>query len=117
MFGNSITKFFKLDSLINNLTGYFESKVELVKVEVKQEVNAGVSQAIVYLLIAFVFGMVILFISTGVAVLLVDIIGPFAAYGIVALFYLIIGIVLVFNREQLIRKVNSNLSKTTKSRK
>ncbi|HYG04371.1 MAG TPA: phage holin family protein [Chryseosolibacter sp.] len=106
-----------MDSLINNLTGYFETKVELVKVEVRQELAKGISQAVVYLALVFAFAMVVLFVSLGVAILLADVIGALAGYSLVALFYLIVGLSLFVYREKLIGKINSNLSKTLNSRK
>ena len=111
MLGNSLTKFLKLDQLVSNLTGYVETKVELIKVEVRQDVQKGISQAIVYLLIAFVFALVILFFSLGVAIALANAIGPMGGYGIVAAVYLIVGIVLYAKREILISKVKRELSK------
>ncbi len=111
MLGNSLTKFLKLDHLVANLTGYVETKIELIKVEVKEDVTKGISQAIVYLLIAFVFALVIMLISLGVAVALSERIGVLGGYGSVALVYLILGLVLLSKREQLVVKVKKELSK------
>lgn len=111
MLGNSITKFLKLDNLISNLTGYVETKVELVKVEVKEEVTKGISQAVVYLLIAFVFAMVLNLLSFGIAIALSNRIGPLAGFGAVAAVYVVAGIVLVNKRQEIIAKVKKELSK------
>jgi hypothetical protein len=117
MFGNSITKFLKLDTLIANLTGYVEAKVELVKVEAKKEVAAGTSRAITYLLIAFVFGMVLFFLSFGIAIVLSDVLGKFAGYGIIALVYLITGLILVARRERIIKAFEKQISQPSKKKK
>jgi uncharacterized membrane protein YqjE len=111
MLGNSLTKFLKLDNLVSNLTGYVETKVEIIKVEVKEDINKGISQAVVYLLIAFVFALVIMLISLGVAVALSRKIGVLGGYGSVAMVYLILGAVLISKREQLMLKVKKELSK------
>jgi uncharacterized membrane protein YqjE len=111
MLGNSITKFLKLDTLISNLTGYVETKVELIKVELREDLNKGISQAVVYALIAFIFAMVILFISLGVGMWLSTMIGPLAGYSIIAAVYLIIGLVLFNKRNDLIKRVKKELSK------
>jgi hypothetical protein len=111
MLGNSITKFLKLDHLIENLTGYVETKVELIKVEAREEVHKGISQAIVYALIAFVFALVILFISLGVAVALSEAIGVLGAYGLIAGIYVIVGLVLYSKRIELMKRVKKELSK------
>lgn len=117
MLGNSLTKFLKLDSLINNLTGYFETKVELIRIEVKQEIADGVAKAAVYFLIAFIFALVILFLSLGVAIELSQTMTPLLGYGIVALFYLVIGGVVLWKRETLFRMVHKSLSQNVNKKK
>lgn len=115
MLRDSLSKFFKVDNLINNLTGYVETKVELLKVEVKEDLAEGLGKVINYLLIAFVFSLVILFLSLGVAIVVSEKLGSFWGYGIVAGFYLIVGIILMSRREttskQLEKKILSNLKK------
>lgn len=117
MFGNSLTKFLKLDNLISNLTGYVETKVELVKVEVKKEIAAGVSKAITYLLIAFVFSMVLLFFSLAVAIVLSDVWGTLWGYGTVGLFYLIVGLILFAKREALNKEFEKQFAQPFKTKK
>jgi uncharacterized membrane protein YqjE len=111
MLGNSITKFLKLDHLIDNLTGYVETKVELMKVQIQEDVHKGISQAVVYALIAFVFALVILFASLGLAIALSEVIGALGAYGLIAAIYLIVGIVLFSKRADLMKRVKKELSK------
>ena len=117
MLGNSISKFFKLDSLISNLTGYFETKVELVKVEVKRDLAEGLGKAITYLLLAFTAAMVLMFLSLGVGFVLAGIIGNFFGFGAIALFYLIIALVIFANREKLNRKFTKDLSANLNKKK
>jgi uncharacterized membrane protein YqjE len=117
MLGNSISKFLKLDSLISNLTGYVETKVELVKVEVKRDVAEGLGKTITYLLLAFVVAMVLMFLSLGVAIVLADAMGGFPGFGLVALFYLLVAIVIFVNREKLSRKFTNEVSGTLNKKK
>jgi hypothetical protein len=117
MLGNSISKFFKLDSLISNLTGYFETKVELVKVELKRDIAEGLGKAITYLLLAFTVAMVLMFLSLGVGFVLAGVIGNFLGFGSVALFYLVIGLVLFANRDKLNRKFTKELSENLNKKK
>lgn len=112
MLGNSITKFFKLDNLITNLTGYVETKVELIKVELKEDLTKGLAQTLIYILIAFVFALVILLLSLGVAIVLTEKFGSFWGYAIVAAFYCVVGILLLVNRVTLIQKFEKFLSQT-----
>jgi uncharacterized membrane protein YqjE len=64
---DSILKFLRLDSLIDSLSGYFEARIELVKLEVRDDIARVLSHALmiaVLLLLALLF---IFFISFGVA--------------------------------------------------
>lgn len=114
MFKESISKFFKLDNLISNITGYVETRLELLKMEVKEDVSEALSKAIVYLLIGFVLALVVLFASTCAALFIGNRIDNIAGgFGIVAGFYLLIGLGLYLSRgilnKKLERKLNSSL--------
>ncbi|MBT1706297.1 phage holin family protein [Chryseosolibacter indicus] len=115
MLRDSLSKFFKVDALINNITGYVETKVELIKVEVKEELAEGLGKVINYLIIAFIFSLVILLISLGAAIVLSEKLGALGGYGIVAGFYLIIGIILLrrsaTTSKQIENKILSNFKK------
>jgi uncharacterized membrane protein YqjE len=107
MFGSSLAKFFKLDNLIENLTGYFETKVELIKVEAKEQVASGLSKAITYMIISFFFSLVLIMLSIGVAIALGNVIGPFGGFAVIATFYLVVGIILFAKRQS----INSHFEK------
>ena len=117
MLGSTLSKFLKLDDFLGNLAGYVETKVEIVKLEAKQEIAAGVARLITYMIIAFVAGMVLLFVSLGVAVLLAGILGPLAGYSIVAAVYLIVFVILYVNRNKLIVSVEKNVNENFKKKK
>lgn len=117
MLGNSISKFLKLDSLIEHLTGYVETKVALIKVEVKQDLAEGLGKAITYLLLAFALAMVILLLSIGVAIVLAQKIGDFLGFASVALFYGIVAFVIFVNREKLSKKFTKDVSTTLNKKK
>lgn len=110
MIRDSLAKFFKVDSLIGNLTGYIETRVELLKVEAKEELSKGLSNILVFLLLAFVFALVIVFLSVAIALVIGEQIGGFAGFIIVAVFYLIIGIILFSSRGSLMQKIEKKLS-------
>jgi hypothetical protein len=117
MLGNSISKFFKLDDLMRNLTGFLEARVELLKIELKEDIAKGLAKAITYLVITFVFALVIFFLSLGVAILLAQKLGDFWGFGIVALFYLVVGAILFFNRTSLATKLEKELSNKLNQKK
>jgi uncharacterized membrane protein YqjE len=117
MFGNSITKFLKLDNLIENLTGFVETKVELVKVDIKEDLAKGLGTAVNYIIVSFVFALVILFLSLGVAIALADQLGTLAGFSIVALFYLVVGVILLINRKKLSDKLTKQFAENFKKKK
>lgn len=106
MLKDTLSKFFKVDALLDNLSGYVETRVALLKVEVKEEVAGGLAKGVAYLFVAFVFALFIVFISVTAAILLSAALGPPAGFAIVAVFYLIAGIVLWRLRNRLIAKLS-----------
>jgi hypothetical protein len=117
MFRDSISKFFKIDSLISNLTGYVETRIELLKIEAKEEISKGLSKVIVYFVMAFVFAVFIVFLSVAAAMAIATSLGTFAAFGIVAGFYLLVGIILIASRNNLIARLEQEISSQLKKKK
>lgn len=63
----SILKFLKLDSLVNHVTGYVEARIELMKVEIREDVAKTVARAIVLVTLILVGFLFLLFLSVGLA--------------------------------------------------
>ena len=110
MFKDTLSKFFKIDSLIENLTGLVETRVELVKIELKENLAKGLAQAVAYLLIAFILALFITFLSIAVALVLSAQLGNFAGFSIVGLVYLIAGLILWSSRKKIIAKLEHRFS-------
>jgi uncharacterized membrane protein YqjE len=117
MFRDSISKFFKIDSLISNLTGYVETRIELLKIEAKEEISKGLSKVIVYVLLAFVFAVFLVLLSVAVAMAIAEKLGPFAGFGIVSGFYLVCGIILFISRNNLSNRLQQEISAELKKKK
>ena len=109
MFKDSLAKFFKVDSLISNLTGYVETRIELLKMEAKEELSKSISAILIFLLIAFIVSVVIIFFSIGIAFVLSERVGGFYGFSIVALFYLVIAVVLLLNQKSLRKKLEKKI--------
>jgi uncharacterized membrane protein YqjE len=107
MLKETISKFFKVDSLLSNLSGYVETRAELLKVEVKEDMARGLAQGVGYLFIAFIFALFITFLSIGVALVLGGSVGNVAGFSIVAAFYFLTGVILWFSREKIISKLEN----------
>jgi len=100
----SIFKFLKLESLVENLSGYVESRVELVKLEIREDVARLLSKSIVYaamMLFAFLF---LIFFSIGFAQYINTFFeASFAGYWIIALIYAITFFVFLLFRKSMLK--------------
>ncbi|MBL7848705.1 MAG: phage holin family protein [Cyclobacteriaceae bacterium] len=63
----SILKFLKLDSLVNHVTGYVEARIELMKVEIREDIAKTVARAIVVISLILIGFLFLLFLSVGLA--------------------------------------------------
>lgn len=66
----ALAKFLKLDGLIENVSGYVEARIKLLKIEVREDVAKAITHGLLFaflLLVAFLF---IVFLSIGVALFL-----------------------------------------------
>lgn len=110
MLRDSLAKFFKVDSLIENLTGYVEARIDLVKVEAKEGLSKGISSLAVYLIIAFLVSLVIIFLSIACAILVGESLGMVWGFVIVALIYAICAAAVFSKRKSLLASVEKEVS-------
>jgi uncharacterized membrane protein YqjE len=105
---DSVFKFLKLDNIVDSLTGYVESRVELVKIEIREDVARVLSHGIVYgaiMLFAFLF---LMFFSVGLAQFLNTFFtAAYAGYWIVSGVYLVVFLIFVLFR----KGINHNFEK------
>ena len=91
---DKILKFLHLDEIINNLSGYVEARVGLIKVEIREEVADILSRGLMIMIFFLVGFMFLLFLSFGLANYLnTQLESESAGYMIIALFF---GILLSF---------------------
>lgn len=113
----SILKFLKLDSLMANMAGYVETRVELLKVEMKEDIARALSKAAVFIILAFVATLFIFFISMAVAYKIGEQIGTFGGFAVVAAFYALVALVLWFTRDATSEKLEGQLKEIMKPKK
>ena len=116
MLKDSIIKFFKLDSLVNNLTGYIETRIELMKVEVKEELAKALAKVAIFLLVAFFILIFVLFLSVALAAYLTTIAGKFGGFAIVGGIYLTMAVLVYAMRENLSHAFEKLLIQTLKKK-
>jgi uncharacterized membrane protein YqjE len=102
-----LSKFFRIDSFIESLSGYLEARVELLKLEVRDDVANVISRAVVFVIIACLALLFILFFSLGIAIFLNRYFEEnYTGFWIVAGFYLILVAISFAFRKQLFRQTN-----------
>jgi uncharacterized membrane protein YqjE len=114
---DSVLKFLKLDSLIENVTGYVEARIELTKIELKEDVAKTLSKVLLFMLMGAVFTLFIVLISVAVAHLLAQSVGAFGGFAIVAGFYLLISLLVFVFRDAIGEKLQGYLVEVMKKKK
>ncbi|MFC2124394.1 phage holin family protein [Bacteroidota bacterium] len=96
-------KFLKLDKILDNLTGYVETKLELYRIQFKEEVAKAIGVLVLVMVMIAVFGLMIVFLSLAIANHLNTILDSnFIGFLIIAIVYLIFGVLIIKYREKLI---------------
>jgi uncharacterized membrane protein YqjE len=111
MLKDTLLKFFKLDGLINTLTGYVETRIELLKYEIKEDMAKAISRLALVLVVALLFTFFLLFISVSIAIKVGESLGNFAGFGIVSSFYLVLLLIIVLFRESISKNLEEKIKK------
>lgn len=114
MLKDKILKFLKLDGFIESLTGYVETRVELLKIEVKEEIVNLLIKATLFLIVAFSFLFFLVFISIALALWIGKSIGLISSFSIVAGIYLFLMILLLLAKDSIKEKLKKKLLEVTK---
>ena len=109
MLKDTLLKLFKLDGLVNNLTGYVETRIELMKFEIKEDMARAIAKVSILLVLAVFFVFFLLFASAAVAHKIGESLGSFAGYGIVAGFYLLLLLIIILLREPISKGLEKKL--------
>ncbi len=117
MLKDTILKFLKMDSLIENITGYVEARIELLKIEMKEEVAKSLARALVYAVILALSTLFILLISMAVAYKIGEKVGTFGGFAIVAGLYLLSGLLVYGFRNSIIEKLEDQFQEKMKKKK
>lgn len=102
--------FLNIESIVDNFTGLVEKKVELFKIEFKEDAAKAGARIVVISILALSLFMAVLFISIGISF----VIGKFLnnemlGFFIIGLFYLILVILFLFLKDFL--NINKSLEK------
>ena len=117
MFKETILKLLKLDSLVDNITGYVEARIELLKIEIKEEIARSLAKTVVIVVIIAVFTLFVLLISVAAAYEVGESIGRVGGFASVATFYLLIGVLVFIFRNPIAEVLEKRLDEKMKNKK
>jgi uncharacterized membrane protein YqjE len=107
---SSIVKFFRLDNLVNSLTGYVETRVELLKLEVREEIIKIVSHGLMMAVCVLLALLFLVFFSIGIANYISEQYGTTSTgYWIVSGSYALVCVVVIALRKSIGRLIESHL--------
>ena len=111
----AIAKFFKLDSLKENLTGYIDARVQLLKLEVREDIAKVITRALVFTVIIFLAFLFIIFFSLGLSLFINQYFHEsYMGFWIVGGVYLILFILSIAFKKQLFHKLEHALNEHLK---
>jgi uncharacterized membrane protein YqjE len=109
-FKDTIFKFLRLENLIDSLTGFVESKIELLKIEIREEVAKVLANALMIFIVALLGLIFLLFVSVGLANYLNTIFDQtHVGYWMVSGIYGIPCLIFVVFRKQIGHKIEARL--------
>jgi len=117
MIKDAILKFLKLDGLLDVVNGYIETRVELVKLEVKEDMAKAMATVATLFILIFVSALIVIFISIALAIKVGEYAGTFGGFASVAGFYLILLLILILSKEAVSKRLEKQLLETLKKKK
>jgi polyferredoxin len=89
-------KYLKIDAIIENLTGLIEARMELAKLEIKEEVAKVGAKIVAVIVFSFLLVMIIIFFSISVGAMLNGLLeSTFVGFAIVTGFYFLVLVLLI----------------------
>lgn len=86
---------FNLEGLLDNAKGYFETRLQMAKVEVLEKTSNIITTLIMLFILAFMFSMMLIFISLALGNYLNNLFDSnYIGFAIMAIFFLIIVVLL-----------------------
>ena len=111
-------KLFDFDKLIGTLTGYIETKIELLKLDIKEGVSAAITRIVLIMAMVLLGIFVTLFLFMGLAALInQEMHSAYWGYLIVAAFFGLILGVLIVSRAKVTEKIGERLKEIGKANK
>ncbi|PSR55178.1 hypothetical protein AHMF7605_17525 [Adhaeribacter arboris] len=108
---NNDDKGSKTESLISNLMGYIDTRIDLLKLEIQTKLKEGFVGLLRAIVLGFAGFMALIFFNIFIGLLLNDLLDShFWGFGIVTLFYVILLVIVIMGVD---KKLFSNLADKT----
>jgi uncharacterized membrane protein YqjE len=112
-----IFKFLRLDGVFNHLSGYLEARIELLKIEIREDVAKVVASAMIYAVVFFFATMFMIFFSIGLAQFLNRYFDEsYLGYWIVAATYLTGFLIFMIFRKSILKNFEKHLADIIKKK-
>jgi len=114
---DTIFKFLRLDGLFNHLSGYVEARIELLKIEIREDLAKALARVMIYGVIFFFGFMFMIFFSLGLAHFLNQYFSEtYVGYWLVAGLYLVGLLLFSFFKKGILSNFEKNLLDLIKSK-
>lgn len=114
----------KSTNLIENLMGYIDTRIDIIRLEIQEKLKAAIVNTIHAVLLGFAGVMSVIFVSIFLGLLLNHLLdSTFWGFGIVALFYVILLVILVIGLDKKVfqdvadKALNNTIYKSDKREK
>jgi len=97
---------FKVKNIVNALIGYVETKVELYKIQFKEEIAKALSVLVLVIIFSMIGLLFVFFLSHFIAQIINNYLDSYyVGYLIVTFIYLIIGVIVYFKRKKIMDSI------------
>lgn len=101
MLKETLLKWLKLDGLVNSFTGYVETRLELLKYEIREEVASAIARILLLVVGLSITGLAIIIASIALSFKLAEYYGHAAGFALTAGGYTLVLILLILFRKPL----------------
>lgn len=114
---DTIFKFLKLENLVDNISGYIEARIELIKIEIREDIARFLARAMLLMITLFLGLLVLLFCSIGLAHFLNSVLDhKTAGFWIVAGIYGVPCLILILFRKSIGHSLEQRLVNSIKNK-
>lgn len=113
----TVLKFLRLDNIVHSLTGYVEARIELMKIEIREDVAKAIARGMVMVALFLMGFMFLIFFSIGLAHFINHYFDyPFAGFWVVAGIYGATFLLLLLFRQRIYQYFEQHFSEMIKKK-